>query len=170
MTAVQQAAYWKHYSRKHEQTAKDRADYDAVKAKATRLDELEAANATEQDKAVKAARDEATAEANKGFGVKLAAAEIKAALTGVVPDPSAIVEDLNLGKYVTAAGEVDVDAVAALKAKYVALVPVGDGKKPPPKVDPAQGAGGTGDTTNFRTADKATFDAELRKYGVRPTR
>lgn len=37
-----------------------------------------------------------------------------------------------------------------------------------PAPDPSQGRGGTSQTADFRTADKATFDAELAKMGLRP--
>jgi hypothetical protein len=59
MTEAQQIAYWKHQSRKHEQTAKSRADYDDLKSKADELAQLKAANQTEQEKALNEARDEA---------------------------------------------------------------------------------------------------------------
>lgn len=145
------------------------ADYDDAKAKAKELDELKAAGASEQEKAVTAARDEATTAATLKFGEKLAGAEIKAALTGIVPDPASIVEDLNLTKYVTKDGEVDEAAVAALKAKYEALKPTDDGKGRP-KGDKGQGAGGAGGETDFRKATKEEVDAELRKHGIRPNR
>lgn len=37
-----------------------------------------------------------------------------------------------------------------------------------PGPDPSQGRGGTSAAPDFRTADKATFDAELGKFGLRP--
>lgn len=50
MTAEQREAYWKHQARKHEQRARERADYDDLKAKAAKLDEIEAANKSELEK------------------------------------------------------------------------------------------------------------------------
>src|SRR5215218_296038 len=41
MTTEQQAAYWKHQSRKHEERARSREDYDDLKAKAAKLEKLE---------------------------------------------------------------------------------------------------------------------------------
>lgn len=110
---------WKAMARKHERDAK----------KATReLEQVRKANQTEQERAIEAAKDEGRKSALVDAGQRLAAAEIKAALSNVVPDPKAIVEDLNLAKYVNDDGEVDEDAVKALRDKYAAL---GGGKKPP---------------------------------------
>lgn len=91
----------------------------------TRLRELEDASKSESEKAIEAARTEAAQEARNAltreFGHRIAGAEIKAVLTGLVPDPESIVEDLNLDRYVTDDGEVDTDAVAKLREKYAAL-------------------------------------------------
>lgn len=50
MTPEQQTAYWMHQSRKHEDNSKKRGDYDELKAKADKLDQLEASRKTEQQK------------------------------------------------------------------------------------------------------------------------
>jgi ribosomal protein S18 len=113
--AAAEAAKWKSLARKHEAQAKANADA------AKRLAEIEAANQTEVEKAVKEAEQRGASAARADFGQRLAAAEIKAALTGVVPDPAAIVEDLNLAKYVTDTGDVDQEAVTALRTKYQSL-------------------------------------------------
>lgn len=85
---------------------------------AQRLAELEEASKTEQEKAVSTAVAAARAELLGDVGKRLAAAKAEAALTGVVPDPAAIVADLNLSAFVDSEGEVDVDAIAALRKKY----------------------------------------------------
>jgi len=110
-----EAAKWKALARKHEATAK------ANKTAADELAALKAANQTDTEKAVTEAEQRGRSAATADFGQRLAAAEIKAALTGVVPDPAAIVEDLNLVKYVTDTGDVDQDAVTALRVKYAAF-------------------------------------------------
>jgi hypothetical protein len=127
MTDAQQAAYWKHQSRKHENTAKARGDYDTLKAKAAKADELEAANATEQEKAVTAARKEAEAETRKALAPGLVRAEFRAAAKGVLSDEQrdALLEDLDLSKYLTDKGEVD-EAKVANKVK--AFAPAGNGR------------------------------------------
>lgn len=132
-----EAEKWKSLARKHETNAKSNADA------ARRLAELEAANQTETEKAVSEAEQRGRSAALADFGQRIAAAEIKAALTGVVPDPSAIVEDLNLGKYVTDTGDVDQEAVTALRAKYETFAtkpPVADLKQgqPPGAAKPGQ--------------------------------
>lgn len=94
----------------------------------TELQELKDRDKTETERAIEAAKAEGRQSALTESGQRLAAAEIKAALAGVVPDPKAIVEDLNLSKYVTDDGDVDEAAVTALRDKYAAL---SGGKKPP---------------------------------------
>lgn len=103
---------WKAMARKHEREAKKAA---------AELDRVRKANQSEQEKAIDAARDEGRKEASVAAGERLAAAEIRAALKGLVPDPKAIVEDLNLNRYVGDDGEVDEKAVKALAEKYAAL-------------------------------------------------
>lgn len=117
---------WKALSRKHE--AQSKANADAAKELAA----LKAANQTDAEKAIAEAEQRGRSAATAEVAQKLAAAEVRAALTGVVPDPSAVVEDLNLTKYVTDTGDVDQDAVKALREKYVALAakPAGTDFKP----------------------------------------
>lgn len=109
---VAEAEKWKALARKHE----DRAKANANAAK--ELEELKAAQMSETEKAVAEAEKRGRTAATSEFGERLAAAEIKAALTGVVTDPAAIVEDLNLGRYVTDDGQVDTEAIGRLKAKF----------------------------------------------------
>lgn len=70
---------------------------------------------------------------------RLASAEIRAALAGVVDNPAAIVEDLNLSKFVGDDGEIDSSAVDALKAKYA-----GFNASRPPRPDSSQGSAAGG--------------------------
>lgn len=58
------------------------------------------------------------------YGIRLAGAEVKAALVGVIPDDRIedVIDDLNLSRYVGDDGEVDTEAVKALRDKYAALV------------------------------------------------
>lgn len=83
----------------------------------------EAAKYRNQAKKAPAAESDALrAEIRREFMGDLAAARIEAALTGIVDDPSQIVEDLNLDRYITDDGDLDLDAVSALKDKYARLV------------------------------------------------
>jgi hypothetical protein len=115
-----------------EKLVKDHADQlTAAKAEMEKLrkasmteQERAAAEAAEaQERAVLEARQQGAAQAMQQAGERLAAAELRAALTGIVPDPGSIVEDLNLARYVQEGGEVDIEAVAKLREKYEALAP-----------------------------------------------
>lgn len=90
-------------------------DYGDLKAKAAKLDEIEAANASELEKAVKAARDEATtAERTRAAGI-LAAAEARAQASERFQNPATAVRLLDLTNVpVTDEGEVDAQAVKGL--------------------------------------------------------
>lgn len=142
------------------------ADYDDVKAKAAKLDEIESASKSEleREREARTRAEEAAATAARTAAERIAAAEVKAALTGLVDDPSIIIEDLNLGRYVTAEGDVDTEAVARLREKYQGLVkPSGR-----PQGDIDQGKRGDDKPLDLRTADASSFQAELGKYGLRP--
>lgn len=125
-----EARKWQAQSRKHEKEWKKFSK---------ELDDARQAQMSETEKAVADAEARGRASAVKDVGQRLAAAEIKAALTGVVSDPSTLIEDLNLARYVTDDGEVDAEAVAALKAKIQGLnpqaKPAGEGQQKP---DPGQ--------------------------------
>jgi hypothetical protein len=71
--------------------------------------------------------------------MRVARAEVKAALAGVVENPDAIVDDLNLAKFVGDDGEVDAAAVKALRDKYA-----GFGSPRAPRPDASQGSGANG--------------------------
>lgn len=90
------------------------ADYGDLKAKAAKLEEIEAANATELEKAVKAARDEATtAERGRSAGI-LAAAEARAQAAERFKNPATAVKLLDLSTVpVDESGVVDATAVKA---------------------------------------------------------
>jgi hypothetical protein len=80
MTTEQQTAYWKYHARQWEGRAKARDDYDSLKAKADQLDQLQAANASEQEKAVAAARQQGYQEAAARAAVVLVDAHVRAGL------------------------------------------------------------------------------------------
>ncbi len=115
-----EADKWKTHSRKHEQLWKD------AKPAVDELEKLKAAQMSDMDKAVREAEERGRSDAAKTYGEKIAAAKLEAALTGVVPDPSSVVEDLNLSRYVTDTGDVNAEAVTALRDKYAAIAPPRD--------------------------------------------
>jgi len=95
------------------------------------------ASKTEQERALEAqtkAEQRATAAITR-----VARAEVKAALAGVVDNADAIVDDLNLGKFVDADGEVDTGAIEALRAKYAGF----SGRRAP-RPDHSQASGANG--------------------------
>lgn len=117
---------WKSEAQKWERRSK------ANKAKADQLDALTESSKTAEQKATDASE---RAERLAGQYVR---AKLEAALTGVVPDPAAVVDDLNHARYVTADGEVDAEKVAALRSRYEALAPAGPRA---PRPNPGQGNG-----------------------------
>lgn len=136
---------WKKLARKHETNAKAnrKAADELKKRKNEGLDENERAVAEAEERGRQAASAE--------FAQQLAGARVEAALTGVVDDPAAIVEDLNLAKYVTDDSEIDTEAIDALRTKYTALAGGkndgdgdGAGDKPTTKPDLKQGSRGGG--------------------------
>lgn len=134
---------WKALAQKWEKRSKANA------TKAAQFDELTESQKTAEQKAEEAGqRAELLAQ-------KYVRAEVKAALSGVVPDPEAVVDDLNLAKFVTGDGDVDVEKVTALREKYAALAPAGSRA---PRPNPAQGNG-----TPAKTLPELVADLERKK-------
>lgn len=94
------------------------ADYDEVKKQ---LADVQAANQTESEKAIKAAKEEARQAALAEAGPRLVAAEFRIALAGrrTAEEVSKLIEDYDLSKYLTDAGEVDTKRVTE-KAELLA--------------------------------------------------
>lgn len=111
------AQHWQEMARKNEARAKENADA------AKQLEELRQASLSETERAVADAEKRGRQAALGEYGTRLAAAEIRAALSGIVSDPAALIDDLNLAKFVTPDGDVDTKAVTALADKYAALAP-----------------------------------------------
>lgn len=86
--------------------------------------------------ALRAAEGRGRDSARLEYGVRLAGAEVRAALSGSLSEEQIadIVEDLNLSRFVLDDGEVDRDAVRALRDKYASII----GKKPVAKVGHGQ--------------------------------
>lgn len=129
---------WRAEAQKWEKRAKE--NFKAAKdgsAAARKLADLEAEKLSAQERAESAAKaaDERAASAL----ARAASAEIRAALTGVVPDPAAVVEDLNIGRFLNDDGDVDPGALKSLREKYAALAPPSGPRAPAP--NPAQGSG-----------------------------
>lgn len=124
------------------------ADYNDLKAKATRLAEIEAGQASETEKAVKKAQDETRAAVAREYGEKAAGATILAHLkaAGVKDeDADAMVDDLNLSKYVGDDGVLDAEAITKTLARIT--------PKPADALDLGQGGSGGSKNLDQQIAD-----------------
>lgn len=97
-----------------------------------RAQDLEDANKSEQEKAVDAARNEGKAEATREANTKVARAEFRAAAKGRMTSEQldALLEDLDLTKFLDENGEVDVKRIET-KVDLIAPEGAGDKKTPP---------------------------------------
>ncbi len=161
MTVEQREAYWKHQARKHEDRVKALGDVDSLKAKAAKFDELEAAKLTPSEKAIEEARAEerakVLAEQTRTVADRLVAAEFKVALAGrkKPEEVAALLEPLDLTKFLTSDGEVDADKV---KTYADGIAPSSTKRWP----DTGQGARGSSEKVTGVNAGKGLYD-ELRK-------
>jgi|GEM_PF-4026421 len=143
---------WKGNSRKNE------AEKKANAAKAKQFDELKASQMTEQEKAVEtaveAAKVAARAETRREFGDKLVAVSVRAAATLRGIDADALLEAIDLSRFLDDDSEPDTASIDAWLDK-VAPKAGGHG-------DIGQGRGGTGGETGM---DPLT-SAVTRKLGI----
>lgn len=102
---------------------------------------------TDSSAEVEAARKAGREEALQEVGVRLAGAEVRAALKGIVPDDqvASIVEDLNISRYVGDDGEPDMDAIGTLRDKIAALA---GGRRKTPGANHGRQGGGTSKKSN----------------------
>lgn len=119
MTVEQREAYWRHQSKKHEQTWKSVIDRnltpEQVLEMQQRLDEVNRERMSDHEKQVADARREATAEATAQFAPRLARAAVEAALAraGVPEDRiDNEIEWTDLSKFLTPKGDVDTGMVS----------------------------------------------------------
>ncbi len=114
-----EAEKWKALARKHEN-----ANASSLKE----LEQLRSAQMSDSDKAIAEAerrgREAATAELSK----QLAEARLRAAAAGKVPDVDALVELVDLGKFVTDDG-VDSSAIDAAVERFTKVLPPAPGQK-----------------------------------------
>ena len=124
------------------------ADYDDLAAKAARLDALELEMASDKDKAVAQARAEAAKEA----APRVVRAEFRAAAKGVLTSEQleAVLEDLDLLKYLDSKGDVD---EAKVQRKIDALAPKKD-------------SNGTGSSAGFGQGSRPPVRLSAREQGA----
>jgi len=120
--------------------------------KIAEYDRLVQASKTDQERAEEA-RKAAEERASSAFQ-RMARAEVKSALAGLVDNPDEIVDDLNLSRFVDEDGEVNADAIATLRARYAGL-----GGSRIPRPDPSQGSSARGGAA----ADPASQFADFIK-------
>ena len=166
MTDAQQAAYWKAQSRRHEDAAKSRKDYDTIKAE---NEKLKAATLTESEKAIEAARNEGKTagaqEASAKLLARIVTAEIKAAFKGARTDEqiAPLLAAINPTYFLAENGEdIDADKVT----NYVAgLAPAGSNGT---NKWPDMGAGKRGPSTQAKGV-AAGADLYAASRGKKPT-
>jgi hypothetical protein len=142
------------------------ADYDDLKAAAKRLADIEAANASDLERAVKAARDEGRAEVQTAANTRLVTAEARALAAEMQfrkPGHAVKLIDLSSVK-VGDDGEVDSAAVRSLlddlaKDDPLLLAVPDDGR---PKGSADQGVRATAPSNDPRAADLAQIEADIK--------
>lgn len=147
MSVEQQAAYWKFQSRRHEDRVKAYGDISPEKARESLslAEQLRQAALSDQERAVEEAKAEARAAAIAENAPRLVAAEFRAAAAGKLTDAQtqALVEDLDLTKYLTDKGEVDIEKVTKKVDAFAPAAP----KTPPLGQGHRSGTPGSGVST-----------------------
>lgn len=132
MTVEERAEYFEKKANRLQNNLRAYGDYDAIKAE---RDQLKTAGQTEQEKAVAEARAQGKTEAASEWAQKVVKAEFKAAFKGAknADQISALLEPLDLAKFLTDKGEVDTDKVtkyAASLGSSAAIEPdMGQGRR-----------------------------------------
>lgn len=123
MSEAQKTEYWRHKSKKHESRNKEmRTELDELKPKAEQHDRLVEASRTEQERAIKTAREEegdrVRAEETAKNAPKLVDSEMRAAAAGklTAEQLAPLIENLDRTKFLTDTGEVDLEKVTAFVA------------------------------------------------------
>lgn len=127
MTAGQQAAYWRHQARKHEDRAKaapTAEELAELRAAAKERDELKHAQMTDTEKAIEAAKAEGRQAAAAEFGERLVAAEFTAAAAGRPVDLDTLLSGLDRSRFLKD-GEPDRDAITAFVDALAPAAPAG---------------------------------------------
>lgn len=147
-----EAEKWKAQSRKHEDRAK------ANSAAAKKLADIEAASQTETERAqaaAKAAEERAAAAEQRAASALIRSTLVDAGYSS--EHAAALIEDMNVARYIGDDGQVDTDAV---RGKYAPLAPASGPRAPGP--NPAQGSGG-----RPKTLGELVADAEKASSGSR---
>lgn len=140
-----EAEKWKSLARKNEERAKANASAQAE------LDKLREATATDQERAIAEARKEASSEAAKSFGSRLAEAQFRVAAAGRLDadQMEGLLEVVDLGRFVDDNGDPDIEAITSAVSRVAPKAP--DGYLP----DEAQGARSATPALNSDTLTEA---------------
>ncbi|MFI6299554.1 hypothetical protein ACIBEJ_48725 [Nonomuraea sp. NPDC050790] len=152
-------------ARREANDAKKRADELAAK-----VAEVENRDKSETERAAqRAEKAEQRAQAATQRAVK---SEVKALASEAFADPEDAHAFLDLTTYTGEDGDIDADAIKADLADLLERKPhlrkSTEPVKKTPRPDPSQGSRKEPGPVDYRTADKAAFDAEMAKLGVRP--
>lgn len=145
MKPEEQAAYWQHQARKHEDRVKAFGDYtpDKIRSLETENTTLKTATQTDADKAIEAAREEGRNEVRATLNRERATTALEKALQGRVPSAGALL-GLDVSRFITD-GKVDDAAVKAWVDDNSEEAPSGGtGRRPAP--DNGQGRRGSGES------------------------
>lgn len=97
---------------------------------------------------------------------RLARARVETALTGLVDQPAAIIDDLDLSRFLGDDGEVDNDRVDQLRQKYAAMAAAAAApRQPRPDASQASGANGGGSSTDPRQMFAGILQSAMRQPG-----
>lgn len=135
-------------------------DYETLKTKAARADELEAELGSEADKAAKAARDEERGKVADEYAPRLVRQAFRAEAKGILTQDQldGLLEDYNAKNYLDDKGDVDEEKVAARIAKLAGKQDDGKGTKTPPR----QLGQGAQPPSNVKPGDQGRAMAEKR--------
>jgi hypothetical protein len=171
MSAEQQAAYWKHQSRRHEARAGAYGGLTPEQVQKLQKDnqDLRSAQQTDADKAIEKAREEGREEGRNEFRPALfkerATNALQKALSGRVPDAGALL-GLDVVSAFVKDGKVDQDAVkawveqnseASSTTTQKKAIDLGQGKRP--QVTDAAGDRGRGEAARRFAKKKQTTDS-----------
>lgn len=156
---------WKKLSRQNEAAAKANAD------KAKKFDAAEAANLTELER--EKARADAAEQRAQQRTERAVLAEVRSLADDFTDREDAVAhlsrQEGGLARFVGEDGEIDTAAIetalAEVLTKKAHLKKAASGQQ---QQDRGLGSRGGGGPTDFRTADKATVNAEMARHGIRP--
>jgi hypothetical protein len=137
MTLEQQAEYWRHKARKHEDRVKAQSDYDQLKETAEKYQKLVEQSQTDHEKAVAEARRQGHAAALAEAGGQLVEQWVRAAAAGRLAEESvnALLLGLDRSRFLHTNGGVDTDKVYALVSS---IAPAAPAPAAPPAGAPGQ--------------------------------